>query len=82
MQRAYLNATLLNDGRVLLAGGAGSDLLSEFYDFATGTFQLGPSMSYARQDATANLIPQTGQVLIAGGLGSVYVQATAELWTP
>jgi Galactose oxidase, central domain len=86
-RRAYLNATLLNDGRVLLTGGGSNDLVSEFYDPTSGAFQLGPSMSYGRADATANLLAQSGQVLIAGGIGGSvggadYVQATTEVWTP
>lgn len=65
-------ATLLNDGRVLLAGG--SSLLgavsarTEIFDPVTGTTAEGPLMSSPRIFHSAHLLPN-GKVLIAGGLG-------------
>ncbi|HVM64277.1 MAG TPA: kelch repeat-containing protein, partial [Acidimicrobiales bacterium] len=40
-------ATLQADGRVLIAGGAGDDTSTEFYDPATGTFSPGEAQAVA-----------------------------------
>ena len=62
--RAGQTATLLTDGRVLVAGGATAS--AELYDPATRTFAPTGSMSVARRDATATLLPG-GDVLVSGG---------------
>lgn len=69
--RARHTATLLQDGRVLIAGGANSLAVaeSEIYDPATGTFTATGSMTYTRERASATLLPD-GRVLVAGGMGS------------
>jgi len=84
-------ATLLLDGRVLIAGGDGSfsaadpaEASAELYDPATGTFQLTGSMTTPRDGHTATLLPN-GKVLIAGGgprINGVYSMASAELYDP
>lgn len=62
------SATLLADGRVLIAGGFGSGVLSsaQLYDPATGTISTTGSLLTKRYDHAAALLPN-GKVLIAGG---------------
>jgi hypothetical protein len=82
------SATLLNDGRVLIAGGhekRGSMLNSaELYDPQTGQFSATGAMSVKRVGHTATLLPD-GRVLIAGGSDSEFFYgalASAELYDP
>ena len=81
--RAYLiAATLLPDGRVLVAGGSGSgdpSASADLYDPANGTWTATGSMIEARASHTATLLP-TGKVLVAGGYGGPL--ASAELFDP
>jgi len=86
--RADQTATLLADGRVLIAGGTNSIGLdsAEIYDPATGTFSATGSMTTARQGHTATLL-KNGLVLIAGGtangkVGPFGPLASAELYNP
>lgn len=74
-------ATLLPNGKVLIAGGI-SRATAELYDPATGTFSATGSMATPRGLHTATLLPN-GKVLITGGgtYESVSI-ATAELYDP
>jgi hypothetical protein len=71
-------ATLLPNGKVLVAGGDGGISTAELYDPATGTFSFTSSMMTARTGHTATLLGN-GKVLIAGGNGGIL---TAELYDP
>jgi len=78
-------ATLLPDGRVLIAGGEGISgplATAELYDPATGTFSLTGSMAMSRGYSTATLL-NDGRVLVAGGQdASGTWLASAELYSP
>jgi Galactose oxidase, central domain len=85
-------ATLLSNGKVLIAGGDGINNNSrvilanaELFDPAAGTFAATGSMTVARNQHTATLLPN-GQVLIVGGNGinnsSPVTLASAEIYDP
>jgi hypothetical protein len=83
--RYFHTATLLGNGKVLVAGGVtttGPTNTAELFDPATGTFTiLANRMSTARFEHTATLLP-SGQVLIAGGATGIGITNTAELFDP
>ena len=70
--RGQHTATLLPDGRVLIAGGWNSPSYltsAEVYDPATGTWNITGSLVTARYDHTATLLLD-GHLLIVGGQGN------------
>ncbi|MHB9140008.1 MAG: Kelch repeat-containing protein, partial [Victivallaceae bacterium] len=75
-------ATLLPNGKILVAGGynGASISLAELYDPATKTFSATGSMSSAREGHSATLLPN-GKVLVAGGSGAG-ILSSAELYDP
>jgi hypothetical protein len=76
-------ATLLQSGKVLVAGGEnGSGPLSsaELYDPATGMWTTTGSLGAARYGHTATLL-QSGKVLVAGGFNGSNL-SSAELYDP
>ena len=79
----FHTATLLPNGKVLVAGGAvssGTYLASaELYDPASGIWSATGSLVIGRGFHTATLLPNGG-VLIAAGVGYSGVLATAELY--
>jgi len=83
--RSQHSATLLPDGRVLIAGGTSSNTSilasTEIYDPDTGTFRAAASMIAARRMHTATLLPDD-RVLIVGGYVTRDALASAELFDP
>ncbi len=76
-------ATLLANGKVLVAGGqnAGGALNSvEIYDPANNSWSAAAPMSATRYGHTATLLT-TGKVLVAGGRGNDFLN-TAEIYDP
>lgn len=80
VDRAEHTATLLQDGRVLITGGAdGGGVVTascEIYDHTTGTISFTTAMSTPRIGHTATLL-QDGRVLVTGGLSN-YVNAATQ----
>jgi uncharacterized protein with beta-barrel porin domain len=81
-------ATVLQNGKVLIAGGQwnGTILKScELYDPTSGDFTTTGNLNYARMSHTATLL-QNGEVLIVGGTtplnGSNGFELVAELYNP
>ncbi|MGO9060125.1 MAG: kelch repeat-containing protein [Candidatus Binataceae bacterium] len=79
-------ATLLPNGKVLIAGGVNSPgqamASAETYDPLTNRFTaLGNPMNTARFDAVATLLPN-GKALIAGGFTSTLALGTGDLYDP
>ena len=74
--RVFHTATLLSNGKVLVAGG--HDASAELYDPTTATFAATGSMSVGRSAHTATLLAN-GKVLIAGGQNLSGTLATTEL---
>ena len=87
--RYHHTATLLPNGKVLVAGGYENTFLSsaELYDPASGLWSPTGSLATARDRHSATVLPN-GKVLIAAGatayddpFGGVPVTATAELYS-
>ena len=86
VDRTDHSATLLPNGKVLIAGGTQTDPLhpgygtalssTELFDPVYQTFTLGPNMSVARSGPMATLLP-SGMVLISG-----WLYAAADLYDP
>jgi N-acetylneuraminic acid mutarotase len=86
--RGEHTATLLPNGKVLIAGGmnaVGFLSSAELYDPATGTWTNTGSLNTARGEHTATLLPN-GKVLITGGInktsGTFLSLSSSELYDP
>ncbi len=81
------SSTLLQDGKVLIAGGQDANnavLSAELYDPSAGTFSDTGSLNLARSGQTATLLT-SGQVLLVGGGASSVAQQllnSSELYDP
>src|SRR5438034_722090 len=85
--RVLHTATLLPNGKVLVAGGiitnrpASRTASAEAFDPVTGEWTSTAAMSSARMNHTATLLPN-GAVLVAGGDGDHDAPRSAELYEP
>jgi len=88
--RVFHTATLLKNGKVLVAGGSGNMVLSfgsafssvELYDPASGKWTPTGNMIAAREGHTATLLPD-GRVLVAGGMAyTTNLLSSCELYDP
>lgn len=74
-------ATLLLDGRVLVAGGRGTGANAELFDPRNGSFSTPTAMSHPRWRHTATRL-RDGRVLVVGGGGEDGSGSTAEIFEP
>jgi N-acetylneuraminic acid mutarotase len=83
--RDYQTATLLGNGRVLVAGGyttSGASASAEVYNPSTGAWSATGSMTAGRSIHSATLLAN-GQVLVAGGQSQYgALLSSAELYNP
>jgi hypothetical protein len=83
--RVYFTATLLQNGQVLIVGGAqggGSPFgTCELFNPVTGTFTLTGNLNVPREWHSATLL-NNGMVLIAGGQGASGSLSSSELYDP
>lgn len=86
-EKTYLTSTLLNDGKVLIAGGFDSYASpttfdeADLYNPVTGTFSRTGAMTAMRDSHTATKLSD-GKVLVAGGYADTPIIGTAELYNP
>ncbi|WP_120539840.1 Kelch repeat-containing protein [Corallococcus terminator] len=83
--RSGATVTLLQSGKVLVAGGRSGPIetlaSAELYDPATGNWASTGNMSSLRTNHTATLLP-SGKVLVAGGSNGTAALSSAEVYDP
>jgi hypothetical protein len=84
--RQGFTATLLKNGRVLIAGGDSArntpQPTAELYDPAAETFTPSGSLNHGRMAHTATLLTDGRVLLVGGGSGNDTVLASAEIYDP
>jgi N-acetylneuraminic acid mutarotase len=86
--RVMHSATVLRDGKVLVAGGfsngegAGPLASAELFDPTTGSWTRTGDMLQARAGHTATLLPDDRVLIAGGGTSPAEVLASAELYDP
>ena len=78
------SATLLSNGKILIAGGENQNGLvteAEIFDPATRTFSVSGNLNVGRADHSATPLPD-GRVLIAGGRGAMGTLNSTEIFDP
>jgi gliding motility-associated-like protein len=82
--RTFHSATLLKNGKVLIAGGGCGGATCEIFDPSTNTWSPAASMSTVRNQHSATLL-RDGRVLVAGGCTNMFVASslvTCEIYDP
>jgi N-acetylneuraminic acid mutarotase len=86
--RSFSSATLLLNGKVLVAGGANTitnTITAELYDPATGSWTPTANLNEARAYHAATLLPN-GQVMVSGGTSNGFInpgtRSSIELYDP
>ena len=84
--RYWHTATLLPNGKVLVAGGFGYGINTatngaELFNPSTGKWALTGTMNTTREHHTATLLPN-GQVLIVGGSSNAGITNAVEMFNP
>ena len=81
--RYLMAGVLLNNGKVLIAGGSnGSDLASaELYDPVGGTWTATGSMNQTRQQSVEMVVLQSGDVLVAAGYTNPLFSLQSEVYS-
>lgn len=83
-ERSFHTATLLPNGKVLVAGGSGNggiNASAEIYDPSNGTWTLTGSLATARTFHSATLLTN-GEVIVIGGGDSSGKLVSAEIYNP
>ncbi len=80
--RFFHSATLLKNGKVLVAGGNGGNNSAELFDPGTGTFAPTGHLVTPRDELHTATLLGNGKVLITGGQDNGQVTAAAELFDP
>ena len=81
--RSHAASALLQDGRILIAGGdsgSGPVASAEFFD-TTGAFAAAPPMSMPRSAHSATVLAD-GRILVAGGVTGAAATNSAEIFDP
>ncbi len=82
ISRSGHRATLLNDGRVLISGGAYYQNRNEIYDPKSNTWSLTSSMTVDKRLYHTATLLKSGHVLLAGGMIGAARSAKAEIYYP